>query len=56
MQTTVTKPESSNSEEYAPFEFTEFLQDNWIYIILLILAIVLVIRFSKQSKKNKTEK
>ncbi|SDG90583.1 hypothetical protein [Psychroflexus sediminis] len=55
MQTTVTKPSSSNSEEYSPFEFTEFLQENWLYIVLLIIAIILVIRFSKKSKKNKAE-
>lgn len=55
MQKTVTNPESSNSESYQPFEFTDFLQENWIYIILLIVAIILVIRFSKTSKKKKEE-
>ncbi|MFD0932467.1 hypothetical protein ACFQ0R_07640 [Psychroflexus salinarum] len=55
MQTTVTKPESSNSESYSPFELTEFLQENWLYIALFIIAIILVVKFSKRSKKSKKE-
>ena len=55
MQKTVTNPESSESESYRPFEFTEFLQENWFYIALLIIAIVLVVKYSKTSKKKKDE-
>ena len=55
MHTTVTKPESSNSESYTPFEFTEFLQENWFYIALLIIAIVLIVKYSKSSKNKKKE-
>ena len=53
MQTKVTSPESSDSETYQPFELTEFIQENWIYIILLIIAIILVVRFSRRSKIKK---
>jgi type II secretory pathway component PulF len=53
MQKTVTSPASSESESYQPFEFSEFLQENWLYILLLVIAIVLVIRFSKRSKEKR---
>jgi hypothetical protein len=55
MQKTVTNPESSNSESYSPFEFTEFVQENWLYILLLIIAVVLVIKYSKKSKRKQKE-
>ncbi|MBZ9652525.1 hypothetical protein [Psychroflexus montanilacus] len=55
MQQTVTNPESSDSESYSPFEFTEFIQDNWFYIVLLIVAIILVVKYSKTSKEKKED-
>jgi len=55
MQKTVTSPTSSESETYQPIEFTEFLQENWLYIILLIVAIILVIKFSRRSKEKKRD-
>jgi len=55
MQKTVTSPTSSESETYQPFELSEFLQENWLYIVLLIVAIILVIRFSKKSKEKKRD-
>ncbi|WP_019037834.1 hypothetical protein [Psychroflexus tropicus] len=55
MQKTVTSPTSSESESYRPFELSEFFQENWLYIALLIIAIILVVRFSKRSKRKEKE-
>ncbi|SDG90558.1 hypothetical protein [Psychroflexus sediminis] len=57
-QSELPKPEGSHSESYKPGEFTEFLQENWIYLAFVIVIIYIVVMYSKilkERKKNKEE-
>lgn len=55
-QSELPKPESSNSESYAPTEFSEFFQENWIYLAILAVIIYIVIMYTKILKDRKRNK
>jgi len=46
-QSELPKPEGSHSESYKPSEFSEFIQDNWIYLAMVVVIIYIVIMYSK---------
>ena len=58
-QSELPKPAGSNSESYKPSEFSEFFQDNWIYIAMVLVIVYIVIMYSKilnDRKKKREEK
>lgn len=57
-QSELPKPEGSHSESYKPAEFTEFIQDNWIYLAIVVVMIYIVVMYTKilrERKKNREE-
>lgn len=45
-------------EIYKPFEFTEFLEENWVYLAIVIVIVYIVVMYYKivkERKKNKEE-
>ncbi|NEV95005.1 hypothetical protein G3567_12750 [Psychroflexus sp. YR1-1] len=57
-QSELPKPEGSHSESYKPEEFTEFLQENWIYLAFVLVIIYIVVMYSKilrDRKRNREE-
>ncbi len=52
-QSELPKPEGSSSETYKPDEFTEFFQDNWVYLAILLVIVYIVIMYSKILKERK---
>jgi hypothetical protein len=55
-QSELPKPAGSNSESYKPSEFSEFFQDNWIYIAMVLVIVYIVIMYSKILKERKKNK
>jgi uncharacterized membrane protein SirB2 len=58
LQSGIPKPSGSNSESYKPSEFTDFLQENWIYLAIVLVIVYIVIMYTKilkDRKKNKEE-
>jgi hypothetical protein len=58
LQSEIPKPSGSNSESYKPSEFTDFLQENWIYLAIVLVIVYIVIMYTKilkDRKKNKEE-
>lgn len=56
MQSSLPNPEGSHSETYKPGEFNEFLQDNWIYLVIVIVIIYIVVMYYKILKERKKNK
>lgn len=57
-QSELPKPSGSNSESYKPSEFSEFFQENWIYLAILVVIIYIVVMYAKilrDRKRNKEE-
>lgn len=51
-------PKPQTDESYRSFEFTEFIQENWAYLIIVIVIVYIVVMYYKilkERKKNKEE-
>ena len=53
MQSELPKPQDNQS--YRSFEFTEFIQENWVYIVIVLVIIYIVIMYSKILKDRKNQ-
>lgn len=53
MQSELPKPQ--NDGVYKPFEFTEFIQDNWIYLAIVAVMIFIVVMYYKIIKERKKD-
>jgi hypothetical protein len=51
MQSELPKPQREDT--YKPFEFTEFIQDNWPYLVIVLVMIYIVVMYSKILKDRK---
>lgn len=56
MQSELPKPPNGNTETYRPFEFTEFIQDNWPYLVIVFVIIYIVVMYSKILKDRNNNK
>ena len=57
-QSELPKPSGSNSDSYRPLEFTEFFQENWVYLAIVLVMVYIVIMYAKilkDRKKNREE-
>ncbi len=53
MQIHLPKPEDKT---YGPGEFSEFFQDNWVYLAMVVVVVYIVIMYSKILKERKRNK
>mgnify|MGYP000243911733 CR=1 FL=1 len=56
MQSNLPNTQGGNSETYKPSEFSEFFNDNWIYIAFVLVIIYIVIMYLKILKDRRKNK
>lgn len=54
MQSHLPKPQNDGVSK--PFEFTEFIQENWIYLAIVAVIIYIVVMYYKILKERKKNK
>lgn len=58
MQSSLPNTQGGHSETYKPSEFSEFFQENWIYLAIVLVIIYIVVMYMKilkDRRKNKEE-
>jgi hypothetical protein len=54
MQSELPKPH--HNESYRAFEFSEFIQENWVYLGIVLIMIYIVVMYAKIIKDRKKNK
>ena len=49
-------PKLHDNESYRAFEFSEFIQENWVYLGIVLIMIYIVVMYAKIVKDRKKNK
>jgi len=49
-------PKLHDNESYRAFEFLEFIQENWVYLGIVLIMIYIVVMYAKIVKDRKKNK
>jgi uncharacterized membrane protein SirB2 len=56
MQSSLPNTQGGHSETYKPSEFSEFFQENWIYLAIVLVIIYIVVMYMKILKDRRKNK
>ncbi|MGM0635209.1 MAG: hypothetical protein ACQESK_04025 [Bacteroidota bacterium] len=51
MQTSIPKPEQTSERQEYGFEITDFIADNWLYLLAVLFVVIVVVYYAIEKRR-----